>query len=188
LLAVYWETGKILLEQKEREGWGKKIIEVLAKDLKEAFPNMKGFSQRNLEYMQTFAAAWPYFPFPQPPAAKLEMTGQIDNASIPQSLTAELQSVEKHVHRAGQPLLSLIPWTHHTIILDKANTEEERMFYITKVLANGWSSRSLQVHIETALFQREGKAITNFDKRLPADQAELAMLTLKVLTCWISWT
>src|SRR5689334_13998268 len=65
LLATYWEIGRTLLEQKEKAGWGKKIIGKLANDLKAKFPNMRGLSQRNLEYMQTFASTWPFFPFPQ---------------------------------------------------------------------------------------------------------------------------
>lgn len=63
LLGTYWEIGRTLLEQREKAGWGKKIIEKLVNDLKAKFPNMKGLSQRNLEYMQTFASAWPSFPF-----------------------------------------------------------------------------------------------------------------------------
>ena len=160
LLAVYWEIGKILLEQREKEGWGKKVIESLAKDLKAEFPNMSGFSQRNLEYMQTFAFNWPHFPFPQQPAAELQVLGS-------------------QLYKREQPLLSLIPWTHHMTILDKAETKEERIFYMKKVLAYGWSRNMLKVHIETALYQREGKAITNFENRLPKEQAELAISSFK---------
>ena len=122
LLAVYWEIGKILLEQRIKEGWGKKIIEILSRDLKAEFPNMGGFSQRNLEYMQTFAYNWPHFPFSQPPVAQLEMTSETDAASIPQQPAAELQDVESQSYESGRPLLSLIPWTHHMTILDKAET------------------------------------------------------------------
>lgn len=62
LLTTYWKIGKTLLEQREKAGWGNKIIAKLANDLKAKFPNMKGLSQRNLEYMQTFASGWPFFP------------------------------------------------------------------------------------------------------------------------------
>jgi hypothetical protein len=46
--------------------WGKKVVSRLAKDLRSEFPDIKGFSERNLEYMQTFAITWPCYPFLQP--------------------------------------------------------------------------------------------------------------------------
>jgi len=98
LLTTYWEIGRTLLEEREKAGWAKKIIEKLANDLKAKFPNMKGLSQRNLEYMPTFASGWPLFPFTQPTAAQL---GKTDNSPIPQFKTAELQS-NKNQHVANQ--------------------------------------------------------------------------------------
>jgi predicted nuclease of restriction endonuclease-like (RecB) superfamily len=179
ILTTYWEIGKTLLEKRENDGWGKKIIAKLANDLKAKFPNMQGLSQRNLEYMQTFAASWPFFPFPQPPAAELGKTDQTDNPSIPQPLAAELQVNDNQSDIFGQPLLSQIPWTHHMIILDKAKTMDERLFYLKGVIKNDWSKNMLKVNIETGLYTRQGNAITNFDSKLSRDQAELARLTLK---------
>lgn len=69
LLQVYWEIGNAILQQQKEEGWGKKIISRLAKDLKSEFADMKGLSERNLVYMQTFAGTWPHYPFTQPPVA-----------------------------------------------------------------------------------------------------------------------
>jgi predicted nuclease of restriction endonuclease-like (RecB) superfamily len=71
LLMVYWEIGNTIMQQQKKEGWGKKIIERLAKDLKLEFPEMTGLSERNLMYMQQFAGVWPHFPFTQAPLAKL---------------------------------------------------------------------------------------------------------------------
>ncbi len=51
--------GRRILDHQERTGWGAKVIDRLASDLREAFPDMKGFSPRNLKYMRAFAAAWP---------------------------------------------------------------------------------------------------------------------------------
>ena len=59
LLSLYWEIGaKVLLKQKN-EGWGSKIVETLSKDLRSAFPNMKGFSLTNVKYMVQFARTYP---------------------------------------------------------------------------------------------------------------------------------
>jgi predicted nuclease of restriction endonuclease-like (RecB) superfamily len=141
LLSTYWEIGRTILEQKEKAGWGKKVIEKLAIDLKAKFPNMRGVSERNLEYMQTFASAWSAFPFPQQSAA-------------------ELQGHENHQINDQQPLLSQIAWTHHMVILDKAKTPDERIFYIKEVIRNAWSITMLKINIETCLYKRKGDTFT----------------------------
>ncbi|HCX90504.1 MAG TPA: DUF1016 domain-containing protein, partial [Deltaproteobacteria bacterium] len=58
LVLLYWEIGKSILQKQTEEGWGTKVIDRLSHDLGEAFPDMKGFSPRNLKYMRSFAEAW----------------------------------------------------------------------------------------------------------------------------------
>ena len=59
MIMLYWEIGKSILSRQQSEGWGAKIIDRLSNDLKAAFPDMSGFSPRNLKYMRKFAQAWP---------------------------------------------------------------------------------------------------------------------------------
>jgi predicted nuclease of restriction endonuclease-like (RecB) superfamily len=59
LVLLYWGIGKEILERQDREGWGSKVIERLAKDLRSEFPEMQGLSPRNLKYMRALALAWP---------------------------------------------------------------------------------------------------------------------------------
>jgi len=59
MVLMYWDIGKVILGRQERQGWGAKVIDRLSYDLKNAFPDMSGFSPRNLKYMRTFAEAWP---------------------------------------------------------------------------------------------------------------------------------
>ena len=59
LVTLYWQIGQAILSRQQQAGWGAKVIEQLARDLKTEFPDMKGFSPRNLQYMQQFAATWP---------------------------------------------------------------------------------------------------------------------------------
>src|SRR5690625_2301132 len=59
LVLLYWEIGRDILKRQANEGWGSKVIDRLARDLRTAFPDMKGFSARNLKYMRAFADAWP---------------------------------------------------------------------------------------------------------------------------------
>ncbi|HCL87699.1 MAG TPA: DUF1016 domain-containing protein [Comamonadaceae bacterium] len=71
LVLLYWQIGRDILQRQEREGWGAKVIERLAHDLRVAFPEMKGFSPRNMKYMRAFAQAWPEAEFVQQAAALL---------------------------------------------------------------------------------------------------------------------
>lgn len=59
LLKLYWEIGAIISEQEKIKGWGAKVVVQLSKDLSSEFPDMKGFSQRNLRYMRDFFLAYP---------------------------------------------------------------------------------------------------------------------------------
>jgi len=59
MIILYWEIGKRILENQQKEGWGAKVIDRMSFDLKKAFPEMQGFSPRNLKYMRKFAEAWP---------------------------------------------------------------------------------------------------------------------------------
>jgi predicted nuclease of restriction endonuclease-like (RecB) superfamily len=135
-------VGRDILLRQEQEGWGAKIIERLAMDLRRAYPDMTGLSPRNLKYMRAFAEAWPEEPIVQQAAAQ-------------------------------------IPWFHNCILLDKVKDQKERTWYVGKTIDNGWS-RAVLVHwIESDLYQRQGKARTNFEKTLPPPQSDLARETLK---------
>ena len=71
LVLLYWHIGQRILAQQAQEGWGAKVIDQLARDLKAEFPELKGFSPRNLKYMRAFAAAWTDSEFVQQLAAQL---------------------------------------------------------------------------------------------------------------------
>jgi predicted nuclease of restriction endonuclease-like (RecB) superfamily len=71
LVLLYWEIGRSILERQQREGWGAKVIDRLADDLRREFPEMKGFSGRNLKYMKTFGEAYPDGQFVQEVLAQI---------------------------------------------------------------------------------------------------------------------
>lgn len=71
MVLLYWDIGQIILARQGEEGWGTKVIDRLAFDLREAFPEMEGFSSRNLKYMRAFAVAWPSKPIVQQLVAQL---------------------------------------------------------------------------------------------------------------------
>lgn len=160
LLAVYWEIGSTILEQQAAEGWGARVIDRLATDLKTEFPDMQGLSVRNIKYMRAFAEAYPHFPNVQPAAAQIEATEKGEKAIV-------------------QPLVAQIPWAHHLEILNRIKDPGLRLFYMAKTAENGWSKSVLKAQIESGLHRRQGQAITNFGTTLPKAQSDLARETLK---------
>ncbi|EFB40273.1 PDDEXK nuclease domain-containing protein [Parachlamydia acanthamoebae] len=141
LTLLYWRTGKMISEKVNKEGWGAKTLERLARDIKEEFPSLSGFSIRNLKYMRQFAESFPE-----------------DNWAA----------------AAAQ-----IPWGHNMIILDKIEKQDQRLWYIQQTIENGWSRSMLEMWIESDLYKRQGKAITNFKNTLVSPQSDLAEQTLK---------
>ncbi len=159
LLKVYWEIGKVILEQQQAEGWGSKVIDRLAHDLKVEFPDLKGVSARNLKYMRSFAEAYPDF-------------------TIVQAAPAQLENTDNQQNVFGQAQLALLSWYHHTTLLDKVKDYNIRSFYIAQTIQNGWS-RDVMVHqIESGLHNRIGKIQTNFPATIP-ENSELVQQIFK---------
>ena len=173
LLKMYWEIGSTILEQQKKEGWGAKIIDRLAADLKTEFPDFKGLSVRNLKYMRAFAEAYPDFIIVQTPVAQL-YKNEILQEKLAKFLSAEMKQSVFVQHPAAQ-----ITWSHNQILLDKVKDPSTRFFYIQQTIANGWSRDVLVLQIESKLFERQGKAITNFPQTLPATDSDLAIQTFK---------
>jgi predicted nuclease of restriction endonuclease-like (RecB) superfamily len=78
-----------------------------------------------------------------------------------------------------QQLAGQIPWFHNCTIIDKIKDPAERLWYVQQTTRNGWSRSILSLQIENKLYQRQGKALTNFDTTLPPDRSDLARETLK---------
>jgi len=71
LILLYWQIGRDILWRQQQQGWGAKVIDRLAADLRKAFPEIKGFSSRNLKYMRAFAEAYPNEQFVQQSVARI---------------------------------------------------------------------------------------------------------------------
>jgi predicted nuclease of restriction endonuclease-like (RecB) superfamily len=78
-----------------------------------------------------------------------------------------------------QEVLAQIPWYHNIALLDKLRTPEERQWYAQKTIEHGWSRNVLVHQIESGLYHRQGKAITNFESALPKPQSDLARELIK---------
>jgi predicted nuclease of restriction endonuclease-like (RecB) superfamily len=78
-----------------------------------------------------------------------------------------------------QQAAAKLPWFHNCLILDKIKDPDERFWYLEAAIENGWSRKMLAHHIDSRLFHRQGKAITNFERTLPSPQSDLAQQLLK---------
>lgn len=96
-ILLYWDIGNRILDKQNSQGWGAKVIDRLAVDLHEAFPDMKGFSPRNLKYMRKFAVAWPERAIVQQCVAQLPWRHNI-------LLLEKLSSVTERLWYAGKTL------------------------------------------------------------------------------------
>lgn len=72
-----------------------------------------------------------------------------------------------------------IPWGHHRYIIDKCKNVEEALFFVNKTLENNWSRDVLLNFLDTDLYKRQGKAITNFSAQLPLIESDLAQQVTK---------
>lgn len=97
LVLLYWDIGQRILEKQNTQNWGAKIIDRLAADLREAFPEMKGFSPRNLKYMRAFALAWPKLSIVQRTVAQLPWRQNI-------TLLEKLNSPEERLWYASKTI------------------------------------------------------------------------------------
>lgn len=149
LIEFYWELGKMIVEKQNQTRWGDKLIEQLSFDLKEEFPDITGLSVRNLKYARQFY--------------------QFYHIQIGQQAVAQFEK-EPFVH---------IPWGHNILIFSKSKNVKEAIFYINQTLTNNWSRDILAFQLKSNLFNRIGKAITNFKSTLPEPLSDLAQQTIK---------
>jgi predicted nuclease of restriction endonuclease-like (RecB) superfamily len=149
LIGFYWELGAQIAEKQAQSQWGDKLIPQLSADLQRAFPELKGLSASNLKYCLRFYQFY------------AEAGGTAATTPF------------------GQQPVDQIPWGHNIIIFTKCGSVSEACFYIAQTLEQGWSRDVLALQLKSKLYDRAGKAVTNFSRTLPAPQSDLAQQTLK---------
>jgi predicted nuclease of restriction endonuclease-like (RecB) superfamily len=126
LVLLYWQIGRDILTRQAKEGWGAKVIERLAHDLRTAFPEMKGFSPRNLKYMRAFAEAWPDESFVQEVLAQLPWYHQLALLDkLPDPETRRWYAVKAIEHNWSRNILVMQIETHLLERSGKAATNFE---------------------------------------------------------------
>ena len=181
MIKMYWDIGKMIAEKQKIEGWGANVILKLSLDLKKEMPELKGFSERNLKYMQFFANE---YSIGQQPVAQIQEINNQDIISEQQLITKfenhALPIVQQPVAQFSDlKLLGSIPWGHNILLMQKIKNIETRFWYINQTIENGWSRDVLSSMIKSKLHERNRSLVHNFDAKLSNLQSELVKQTLK---------
>jgi len=160
MLKFYWRLGQDIVSMNAENHYGSSFYKRLSNDLRNAIPQTHSFSVTNLKYMKYFYEMYPNVEI-RPQAG--DESRAIQNR--PQ-LEDEFDSLKA---------IFCIPWGHNKRIIDRCKGDQQKaLFYVRKVLENNWSRAVLMNFLDTDLYERKGKAITNFSLTLPTSQSELA--------------
>lgn len=156
LIGFYYSLGRDIQQKQFQNTYGSGFYKKLSDDLRREIPNAKGLSPTTLKYAVYFYDLYKDF-----------VEGQIR-----QQLVDDLNG------RTRQQLaddLRRIPWAHHMVIIDKCkNSPKKALFFVKKTIENNWSRSVLLTFLDTDLYEREGRAVTNFNVTLPKEQGDLA--------------
>ena len=164
MLEFYWTIGKDLSKKKFLNTYGSGFFNQVSADLQRVLPDVKGLSTTNIKYFKYFYEL--YSPL-------------IENR--PQS--ADNLSTQNSPQLSDD--LFCIPWDHHRRIIDKCKGNPQKaLFYVRKTIENNWSRTVLLNFLDTDLYEREGKAITNFKSAIPIPYSDLAQQIIKDPYCF----
>lgn len=155
MILLYFRIGKSINQKQKELGWGAKVIDNLSHDIKSAFPELGGFSVRNIKRMLRF-----YKEYAQPFEKVPQAVAQMDDEIMP-------------------PIVAQIPWSHNVILIEKIKDIDLRYWYMQKTLEHGWSRDVLTLMIQSQLHKREGKLVSNFKNILAPQDSDLVQQSFK---------
>jgi len=179
LLIIYWEIGKVILERRNTQKWGSKIIDQLSKYLKAELGTIKGLSATNLKYMAIFAESYSDLLFVRESneigQQGVDQTNQGQDNTIGQQTIDQLES-HYFINDKLAAILN-IPWGHNIDIMTKTQDLTQRIWYARKTIEQGWVRSVLAHQLKSDLYvrQQEGEIKTNnFKQTLPPQDSDLA--------------
>ena len=182
MLHFYYDLGKDIVSMKAESKWGSGFMKNLSSDLKEENPEATCFSPTNLLYMKNFYLLYQSYLEKTPQVVEQienkKITPQVGekNPIFPQlgEKKENTKITQQLVEQIAADIFS-IPWGHHTILIDKFKKEPKKaLFFVHQTVENGWSRDTLLNFIGTDLYERQGKALTNFKNTLPEETSDLA--------------
>lgn len=185
-LEFNWLLGRDIVQKRAESRWGSGTVNQLCLDLKAAYPDVKGFSVRNLYYMKEwyefYMADEEHKEILHQVGAKLQEAENQNPIKLHQ-LGAEIVSADKIsaiLAEGGMlPVFGIVPWKHHLTLISKCKSIKEAFYYMARVIDEGLSKRELEDVIDNDDFSKYGNALTNFSSQLSTSQSLLAMNVLK---------
>lgn len=176
-LSLYYGIGRYVSENSREGFWGKGAIETISQQLQKELPGLRGFSAANIKFMRQFYETW---------CDDLKSLTAISGISERKSLTAVSEIDTQLLIPCEKPdrenfdfssFLGL-GFTHHMIIVRKAKSLAERLFYIRQAVANKWSKEVLTARIEDDLFKHQGEIAHNFIQTIPGSRQSLKAIEM----------
>lgn len=177
-LEFNWLLGRDIVQKRAESRWGSGTVNQLCLDLKAAYPDVKGFSVRNLYYMKE------WYEFYMADEAHKEILHQVgaklqeaenQNPIKLHQLGAEIVSADKIsaiLAEGGMlPVFGIVPWKHHLTLISKCKSIKEAFYYMARVIDEGLSKRELEDVIDNDDFSKYGNALTNFSSQLSPNQS-----------------
>ena len=170
VLQFYWELGKDICNKEAENKYGSKFYAALSRDLRNEMPDAEGLSERNLRYTKKF-----YQLYSQEIRILQQFAANSGSEILQQPAAKFNTEFSQQVANQLKRDIFSIPWGHHMLLIDKFLTEPEKaLFYVQQVIENGWSRNVLHNYIDSSLYERQGKALSNFTRTLPDVGSDLA--------------
>lgn len=170
VLQFYWELGKDICNKEAENKYGSKFYAALSRDLRNEMPDAEGLSERNLRYTKKF-----YQLYSQEIRILQQFAANSGSEILQQPAAKFNTEFSQQVANQLKRDIFSIPWGHHMLLIDKFLTEPQKaLFYVQQVIENGWSRNALHNYIDSSLYERQGKALSNFTRTLPDVGSDLA--------------
>ena len=181
LIEFYWNLGKDIAEKYPGEVYGSKFFDKLGVYLRRELPGASGFSKVNLIYCLKFYELYSaYMIVPQPVEQSAKSKRSVSKMPQVAAKCVRPQAIDDKILQQVVAQLVSVPLGHHRTIIDKCKGERDKaLFYVRRTIQNGWSRNSLLNWLSTDLYEREGKAQTNFELTMPSDDCDLARQIVK---------
>lgn len=168
-LQFYWELGKEITLRDAENKYGKGFYASISKDLRKELPEAAGLSESNIRYAKRFYSLYAQLVENLQQPAEILLIGNL------QQPAEKLDDEKLQQVAADFTALFSIPWGHHLLLIDKcSNDSQKALFFVRQTVENGWSRAMLLNWIDTDLYERNGKAISNFKRALPEQTSDLA--------------
>lgn len=166
MLRYYWLLGKDIAERDDENKYGSSFYTTLSRDLRKRMPGATGLSASSIRYAKRFYLLY---------NKEIENLQQVAEDFRDEEVQEHSGTNFQQVAESLQSPIFNVPWGHHILLIDRfSNAPQKALFFINQIVSNGWSRDMLRNFIDTDLYERQGKALTNFKRTLPDVTSELA--------------